>query len=387
MRIKKLIMLLPFLFFLLSCEKEEFETEVNQRTIFMYLPWATNMTGSFYTNISDLEEAISQRGLDKERVIVFLSTSDSEAEMFEIIYENGSCRRQILKEYTAPAITTETGLTAILNDMKSFAPALNYAMIIGCHGMGWLPVPQDYNQFNTTFTYSWEYSNAPLTRFFGGLTPEYQTDVTTLSKSLSNCGLKMDYILFDDCYMSSVEVAYDLRNVTDYLIASPTEIMMYGMPYSIIGKYLLDETPDYGAICQDFYEFYSNYQYPYGTIAVTDCSYLDELAALMKLIYENYSLDNAQAAYIQRMDGYSPVLFYDFGDYVRVLCNSDSELYRYFTSLLERVIPYKACTEKFYTTSKGEITIKQYSGITTSAPSTNSQMVDYPKTSWYIDTH
>ena len=122
-------------------------------------------------------------------------------------------------------------------------------------------------------------------------------------------------------------------------------------------------------------------------IAVTDCSYLDELAALMKLIYENYSLDNAQAAYIQRMDGYSPVLFYDFGDYVRVLCNSDSELYRYFTSLLERVIPYKACTEKFYTTSKGEITIKQYSVITTSAPSTNSQMVDYPKTSWYIDTH
>lgn len=46
----------------------------------------------------------------------------------------------------------------------------------------------------------------------------------------------MEYILFDDCYMSSLEVAYDLRHVTRHLIACPTEIMVYGMPYSHIGE-------------------------------------------------------------------------------------------------------------------------------------------------------
>jgi hypothetical protein len=373
---------------LTSCQKEGIPPTIQkQKTLFMYLPWSTNLTDYFYNNIADMEEAISHTGLDKERVIVFLSTSASEAEMFEIVYENGSCHRQILKEYTNPSFTTQTGLTAILNDMKSFAPALKYAMIIGCHGMGWLPVEQSPGRTTTDFTYHWEYTDVPQTRFFGGLTTEYQTDVTTLSQSLSNSGLKMDYILFDDCYMSSLEVAYDLRHVTDYLIACPTEIMVYGMPYSTMGEYLLAEKPDYAAICQAFYEFYSNYQYPYGTIAVTDCSRLDELAFLMKDMHSRYSLDTLQTASIQRMDGYSPVIFYDFGDYVRILCGNDSELYGRFTTLMEKIVPFKAHTPKFYTASRGPIIVEQYSGITTSAPSLSSKARTYPQTSWYQATH
>ena len=64
----------------------------------------------------------------------------------------------------------------------------------------------------------WEYENVPMTRYFGGLNAQYQTDITTLAKGISNAGLKMEYILFDDCYMSSIEVAYALKDVTDYLI-------------------------------------------------------------------------------------------------------------------------------------------------------------------------
>ena len=53
----------------------------------------------------------------------------------------------------------------------------------------------------------WEYENVPMTRYFGGLNAQYQTDITTLAKGISNAVLKMEYILFDDCYMSSIEVA------------------------------------------------------------------------------------------------------------------------------------------------------------------------------------
>ena len=35
----------------------------------------------------------------------------------------------------------------------------------------------------------------------------------------------MEYILFDDCYMSSIEVAYELKDVTKYLIGSTSEMM------------------------------------------------------------------------------------------------------------------------------------------------------------------
>ena len=81
---------------------------------------------------------------------------------------------------------------------------------------------------------------------------------------------------------------------------------------------------------------------------MTDCSRLDELALLMKDIHSRYSLDDSQTASIQRMDGYSPVIFYDFGDYVRTLCGDDAEQLTQFETLLEQVVPYKAHREIFH---------------------------------------
>jgi len=387
-----LIRLLPILLviglsFLTSCQKEALPPADNERTLFMYLPWSTNLTSYFYQNIADMEEAIARRGLDRERVLVFLSTSATEAELFEITVNNGTCTRRTVKEYTRPAFTTEAGLTDILNDMKWAAPAKSYSLIVGCHGMGWLPVEPQQARASTKFSYHWEYTHTPLTRFFGGLTAEYQTEITTLSRSLAQCGLQMEYILFDDCYMSSLEVAYELRHVTRHLIACPTEIMAYGMPYARIGEYLLAENPDYGAICQAFHRFYSSYTYPYGTIAVTDCSRLDDLVLLMKDLHSRHSLDSSQTASLQRMDGYSPVIFYDFGDYVRALCGNDAAQLAQVEALLEQVVPYKAHTEKFFTASLGPLSITHYSGITTSAPSLSSKARTYPQTSWYRATH
>lgn len=64
-----------------SCHDDEDAPEVKpeQRTLFMYFPWSTNLTDYFYDNILAMEEAIAKTGLDNERVIVFISTSSSEA--------------------------------------------------------------------------------------------------------------------------------------------------------------------------------------------------------------------------------------------------------------------------------------------------------------------
>lgn len=129
----------------------------------------------------------------------------------------------------------------------------------------------------------WEYQEQPLTRYFGGLTREFQTDVGTLARGIVGAGVKMEYILFDDCYMSSVEVAYELKEATRFLIASTSEMMAYGMPYATVGEFLLGN-PDYGSLCEGFHDFYSTYEMmPCGTLAVTDCSELDNMAAIMKV--------------------------------------------------------------------------------------------------------
>lgn len=386
MKTKGILFILLTLVFA-SCHKDtpQEPEQVNQKTLFMYFPWSGNLTSYFYQNIEDMEETIARIGLENERVVVFLSTSSSEAEMFEITTEDGICTRNTLKEYSNPPITTREGIAAILNDMKTFAPAPVYAMTIGCHGMGWVPVEKAEARSTYRIAPHWEYTDGPLTRYFGGTTAEYQTDITTLAEGLQDAQIVMEYILFDDCYMSSIEAAYDLRFVTDHIIACPTEIMAYGMPYSSIGEYLLGD-PDYQAISQGFYDFYSTYRYPYGTLGITDCRELDALAGILKDINARCTFDKTLLDGLQRMDGYDPPLFYDFGDYVTKLCD-DTGLLAAFNTQLERAVPYKAHTEQYYSAICGAVDIHTYSGITTSEPSEHRWAAQVTETNWYKATH
>ncbi len=390
---KYLFILLIPLWLLVSCSNsdEPFPSaEIsNGKTLIIYMPWSSNLTGYFYQNIRDMEACIERMGgIDNERVIVFISTSSAEASLFEITFDEGACQRVDLKTYSSPAVTTETGITEILNDVISFAPAKRYSMIIGCHGMGWLPVNAGTPRRSREKLH-WEYEDVPLTRYFGGTTSEHQTEISTLAAAIENTGVKMEYILFDDCYMSTIEVAYELKDVADYLIASTCEVMAYGMPYATMGEHLLG-TPDYKAVCDEFYKFYSNYTYPWGTLSVTDLSYIEEMAALMRQINRSFTFDDTGRSQLQNLDGYTPTIFYDYGDYVNMLLEQNQapeNLKAEFRSTLSRLIPYKTNTEKFFTAVQGPLEIKRYSGITTSDPSVNPIAAGKVKTRWYLATH
>lgn len=388
-----IISLLSAVVLLSSCSNgdEPLPDEVrNEKTLLMYLPWSSNLTTYFYQNISDMEACIAEMGgLTDERVMVFMSESATEASLFEIKYEQGRCVRTDVKTYTNPAFTTKEGIAGILDDVMVYAPAKRYSMIIGCHGMGWLPVNAGSSARGEEMNH-WDYSGTLLTRYFGGTTSEYQTDISTLSGAIEECGVRMEYILFDDCYMSSIEVAYELKDVADYLIASTCEVMAYGMPYSTMGRHLLG-IPDYGAVCEDFYKFYSNYTaMPCGTLSVTDLSHIEDMAAVMKRINEWCDFDEDQLGKIQNLDGYSPTIFYDFGDYVKVLTEQDDapeELVMEFETKLQQLIPFKTNTERFFTASRGPLKLDRYSGITTSDPSISHRAADKTNTKWYAATH
>ena len=361
---------------------------MTEQTLFVYMPWSTNLTTYFYQNIEDIEKAIKEKGIKKERVLVYLMTSPTEATLTELTCENGVNVRTVLMSYSNPTFTTADGITSIIKDVISFAPARRYAMIIGSHGMGWLPV--EYYELRQLFYQKnyWEYENVPMSRFFGGITAEYQTDIVALAEGIYNSGIKMEYILFDDCYMSSIEVAYDLKDVTDYLIASPTEIMAHGFPYDLIGGYLIGDV-NYQAISDGFYEFYQNYQLiPCGTIGIINCSELENLAAVMKEINQLFDFDPLLLDSVQQLDGFSPVIFFDYGDYVTKLC-PDPVLLQKFNTYLEQTVPpqLKKHTQNYYTMSGGLKKINSFSGVTTSDPSINVKAAGKINTKWYKATH
>lgn len=391
-RMARLVAVLAVALGAASCEDDELGAPPSPapartvKTVLMYLPWSTNLTQNFYTNIADMERAVASSAGDSVRVLVYMCTTATEAELFELVPEGSACRREVIREYHDPAYTTAQGIASMLADVRAAAPAPRYAMTIGCHGTGWLPVSMGRSRSaGEAPRFHWQATGGPLTRFFGGTTAESQTDIATLAEGIEAAGMHMEFILFDDCYIASVEAAYDLRHVTDYLIGCPTEIMAYGMPYAVVAPHLLG-TPDYAAVCSEFLDFYSSYPYPYGTIGVACTAELDSLARVVGKIEDAYELDPALRPYIQRMDGYSPAIFFDLGDYISAIC-TDEALLAEFRSQLARAVPYSAHTPNYYSAFGGVVSIRAYSGITTSAPTASSYASAWRQTEWYRATH
>lgn len=407
---KYLFLCLSALLLLSACHEDEIGPELPDhnaaKTIFVYMPWtgtSYNLYDAFQQNIRDIKAAIkSQNGLGDKNLMIYISNSATSGALIKVKYEKGECVDDTLCHYqnTAAnklALNTPHWITYILNQVKSYAPADTYAMIIGCHGYGWIEAADFPASAKGLFQHApTDESDGPFTRttrWFGG--SNIRTDISTLVSGISSSGIKkLQYIMFDDCNMSNIETAYQLKEVTDYLIGCPTEIMAYGMPYTRIWKHLADITPDYQAVCDEFYNFYNNYEHngtPYhcGTIGVTDCAQVDSVAKIMKEINTQYTFNTALTASIQNLDGYDPPIFYDLGDYVKNLC-TDATLLAKFQAQLNRAVPFKSHTEYYYSalTRRGRHKINTYSGITVSDPSNNSlATAGMKKTAWWKATH
>lgn len=354
------------------------EQQTAEKTIFVFMPYSTNLYSFLLGNIEDMKKAIVRnKGLDNTRLLLFVAKDQQQSALIDIRYKNGACTQDTLEKYFSPTYLTTNGRVELLNKVKEYAPAHRYAMIVGCHGMGWIPS-------STVF-------DKKKSRYFGGLSKEYWIDIDDFATSIKAAGMKMQFIMFDDCFMSCMEVAYDLKDATEHVIASTSEMMAYGIPYQNIYKHLMSAEPDYKALCEGFYNYYANSDTPYGTIGVIDCRYVDEMAATMKSINATHTFDLSLLDDVQDLDGetYKPTIFFDFDDYVRHLCTNDTGAYEQFRSVLQRLVPYKAATDYIYSGSTDKKTkVDHFSGITISDPSTRPEIAESKRqTNWWIQTH
>ena len=395
-------------------------TPVGQ-TVFMFFPWSNSLLSDFRRTVEDMQTVVAQRSMKDERIMVFMATSEREAVLFELKKQNGRCLTDTLRRYSDRPFTSRQWLTSLFSEVMTLAPASRYGMVVGCHGLAWVPVQGQRNapkrlgsqekideednlykeeRIDKEGLYKeeridkegepndlmhFEVQGPVTTRFIGGTYPETQIETTDLADAMADAGLHTEYILFDACYMSSVEVAYELKDVTHYLIASPTEVLSYGFPYITMGKHLLG-TPNYKGIVDSFISFYSSYNLPYGTVAVTDCTQLDALAAIAQQIN---AADAEQLAPngVQIMDGYSPTLFYDLG-HLMSLKDAGTVLTAAFAEQLEKTVPYKGHTDQYFTTLKdAPVDIKHYSGLNTSQGSLNHMADRLSETAWYKATN
>ena len=396
-----------------GCSEEAFDTDsVNKQTILVFYPWTgdksrTGLLGDLQNNIDSIcDGIIDRKGLNNSRVLVFLSDKYNHSTLYDLQYNatTKSVDRVPLKEYEGASYASAEGIADILNEVKTKASALNYALIVGAHGCGWTYASDwskypDYARPSVTRPRDNNFSgiqfgpdpNAPLTRFFGSVSlAENAMEISTLAEGIRESGLKMQYILFDACYMSNIETAYELKDVTNYMIASGSEIMAAGLPYRSMWSYLNSPTPNYSGIVSTSVNFYkNNSSAPFCNLAAIDCRQVEKLASVMKDINAEYQLSaSVSLDSIQHLDGFRPNLFYDLETYVDSL-HPSGYLLDQFKSQLKLTIKASDHTDEAYTCiySSDSFKIKNYCGITISDPSQHSVAIKgREKTGWWKAT-
>lgn len=399
-----------------SCTEEAFDVDkVNKQTILVFLPWtggnsSIGLAEALSNNIDSICAGITdKKGLNNTRVLVFFSNNANNSTLFDLTYNDVTkeVSRTPIKTYEGSAYNSANGFADLLNEVRQNAEALNYALIIGGHGCGWscaddwINYPNQAKSFNTQQTFDTSFSgiqfgadpNNPTTRFFGSVDrKENSIDLSTLAEGIKQSGIKMQYILFDVCYMGNVETAYELKDVTNYLIATSSEIMAKGIPYRSMWSYLNGTTPNYSSLVNGIVNFYKNSTAPYCNMAAIDCRQLDALANVMKEINQKYTLDTTiPLDSIQPLDGFSPHLSYDMAVYVDSLRPS-GYLKEQFNNQLKKTVKAAAHTDCAYTALRlypeATIKIKNYCGLSISDPSQHPVAIrGKEKTGWWKATH
>ena len=390
MKIRIQYILLSALFFI-SCEGGLWKQEAPKQTAIFYLPWTSDLYSHFVRGIEDVKQSIKYNQIKNARIVVCMARNAAETDLYELKYKKGNCVMEYIKEYKNHDFTTKEGLKTLFTDIKQAVPTAQYSLTISAHGMGWLPIEKketrSKSQQGQKLHFEYENQEA-ITRYFGGTTAIYQTEISTLATAIKESGMFFEFIAFDDCYMSNIEVAYELKDVTKHIIASPTEIMAYGFPYITMTPHLVGQI-NYELLCKEFNKFYSDYEYPYATLGIINCEYIDSIVPIVKAINK---LNNEQknVENIQRMDGYAPTIFFDFGSYISKIC-TNAELESRFNKNLKKLVPYKTHTAEFPSAANGYlelIPISEFSGITTSDPSENYRTRETKlETPWYKATH
>ena len=390
-----------------ACSRQE-ESGYNppamaDRCVVLYMP-GRNLDYFYRQNLDGIVRAVSATVPGNGRMLVCWQPDNSRTAVLQEIYYNTrsrQCETLTLKEYGTFAAESPSSVAALLADAVAAAPARQYGLIIGCHGKAWIPassgaLPRSRRAGGAAADVWTPAAGAKPTRSFGDT--GHELDITELASVLEALPFRFDYLIFDDCFMASIETLYDLRHAIDYVVASPCEIMAAGFPYDRILPHLFDDEelrPQLGEICREFWNFYQNDwntisgNEQSGCISLTVMSELEALASEMRRVVEAPKTD-FELSELQYYKGGTTKLFYDLGHYVQLSCGDQGTIDT-FEAQLERAVPseYRFHTPSYYSAYNNLLNpITCYTGITTSEPETTEPYAsDFRHTSWYLATH
>lgn len=339
-----------FLSLLVSCDKtDEAPAKVAvARTLLAYLGGDNNLSDENRQKIEALRKAWSQ---PNGRLLVYSDERNRQPYLLEIsLGGEGKSVIDTVEVFTENNSADPQVLAGVLETMRRNYPAPSYGLIVFSHASGWLP--------EGTLLNPWK---QPLQLQSVVMDGKREMNVIDFAAVIPD---KMfDFIIFEACFMAGVEVAYELREKTEYLLVSSAEMLSPGLTplYKDILPELMKPAANLQAAAEKYFEYYNKRtgDYRSATVSVIRTAGLEALATAAGTALDETLAGDMNS--IQHFDRYTYRLFFDFEEaYSRVLNKEAFDLLR---EQLTQCVTYKAATPHFLLHERG-FDIRCHSGFT-----------------------
>lgn len=353
---------------LAACDGVEYVHKGPYEKVLIYVGLGyNNLSGNLMRNFEDMQTGILPSIASDRAIVAFCHNTASSGDYAtacppQLIQvrrgPDGKPVADTLKTYVNMALSpTKESLRQALQDIQALFPSKSYGMLFSSHGTGWIPAGYQSNTEASSIRQRKAASGQkwPETKAVGNQYDGSSKNVRWLELAdfVDAIPMQLEYLILDACLMGTVEVAWELKDICRYIVASPTEILTDGMIYKTLSWDMLSGSQaDLPTYCKEYFDYYNNETGTRraGTIALVDCSKLDALADAFGAIVSAHRddipgcLTSAQRYYYSS----SPLRFYyDLRDFGVRLGASDAELAA-LDAALAAAIPYHAETPAFF---------------------------------------
>ena len=388
--LKHVIFFLAATMLLFACKKEEQKEEpkehygtTNGRTVLAYIVSDNNMSAQAQIDIREMLIGAKYLG-DKDHLMIYLDDST-----FPRIYDvTNSNAGQAYKDLT-PVYAFDKEVNScsydqflwVLNYMKEHYASDSYGLVMWSHGSGWLPATPSTN----SKTYGVKSRSFGVDKENGKSITGHQMDIEEIARAIGDFQ-KVDFLIFDACFMQNIEVLYALRNVAKTIISSPAEVPGDGAPYQTMLKPMFEDDCYVKGMVDAYYNEYK-YSTVYGILlSAVNCECLENFARITRTYVQKYKNELLTTEYVDKynkptildyfwFDMYtsSSVQYPDFYDMkglmMKVMTTEDfvtwnEELNKIIVASVYTNLWFSAAMNKQYKTVDGD----QYSGVSMHIP-------------------
>lgn len=389
----KLYLLLLFIPLLMSaCDSDDPTTDPsvdNKRTVLVYMAADNNSPNSLapFTNgdIEELKVGMASLGNSSGmHLLVYVDTGSPR--LVEIEKKGDNVVETIIKEYPDRNSCGVDETLEVFNDVfgDTRFKAESYGLVYWSHGEGWIPTPLSSTRWiGNDKTGGANYMNI-------------EDLVSVLQK-----GPHFDFIMFDACFMQSIEVAYELRDYCNYYIGFPSENPGPGAAYDRMFPFIFQDGAAIKMATGTFAAYDETYTGIVGTndnwtmgtaINVLKSSELDNLAAVTANALSGVTaIDGSELRSLvfdydkRRVYSSAYVGYYDFVEMMEELVTDESILNEWKKAYNAASV-YWAKTPMIYSMSVALFSMERANGVTHYIPSSTTSSAAnaaYRSTDWY----